>query len=481
VPLDQAAFEAKLKLSRGHHIWTGTTDAGGTGQLRIDGKLRTAAQVAWEIAFGEIPEGHRIYSCPDERLCVRSEHLRLKRYGKPKPSQPVSAKRSERGSGSITAVGKGKWKIIVDAGRDEAGRRRRVSRTIRGTKTQAARAIATLTAEVAEGKVQPRRSSELTVADLVEWYVDFARNVRGLERTTVRGYQESFDTWLRDEIGHIDAERLKPAQIDDAFGRMRAAGLSHSRMNNARSGLSGAYKWGRRHEKVRANPMRGFELPKSSHVPKKTVAPEVDQLREILTAAQRIDPELAPVLIVAATTGMRRGELARLRWNRVDLANGMLRVDRSISEISGEIEDKPTKTHDTRTVSLDDATVRFLAEHRARMEIRASDTDMKLASDAFVFSIEPDCSYPMRPELMTRRMRQLRKRLAGDADFDATILAMRKWTSTELMDAGFNPSAVSTRQGHTVQVMLNNYSSRRSSADQAAADHLGAAVFGNTD
>ena len=46
------------------------------------------------------------------------------------------------------------------------------------------------------------------------------------------------------------------------------------------------------------------------------------------------------------------------------------------------------------------------------------------------------------------------------------------------MDAGFNPTAVSSRQGHTVQVMLNNYSSRRASADQAAADHLGAAVFG---
>lgn len=38
---------------------------------------------------------------------------------------------------------------------------------------------------------------------------------------------------------------------------------------------------------------------------------------------------------------------------------------------------------------------------------------------------------------------------------------MRKWTSTELMDAGFNPATVSGRQGHTVQVMLTNYASRR--------------------
>jgi hypothetical protein len=38
-------------------------------------------------------------------------------------------------------------------------------------------------------------------------------------------------------------------------------------------------------------------------------------------------------------------------------------------------------------------------------------------------------------------MRQLRQRLGitGD-DFDATILALSNWSSSELMDAGFNPS-----------------------------------------
>jgi hypothetical protein len=46
------------------------------------------------------------------------------------------------------------------------------------------------------------------------------------------------------------------------------------------------------------------------------------------------------------------------------------------------------------------------------------------------------------------------------------------------MDAGFNPSAVSDRQGHTVQVMLHHDSSRRRSADRSAADHLGRQVYG---
>jgi integrase len=313
----------------------------------------------------------------------------------------------------------------------------------------------------------------------MDWYVKFARDVRGLERTTVFGYQEVFDVWLRPRIGHVLAERLTPAQIDEAFGRMRAQGKSHSRMNNARSALSGAYKWGRRHEMVRANPMRGFEIPKSTHVPRKTVAPEADELRLLLSQAQAFDPEFAQVLILAATTGMRRGELSGLRRDRLLLARGELCVERSISEIEGVLEDKPTKNSQSRIIKLDPATLTFLRAHLARMDERAGSCDLTVADDGFVFSLDPECATPMRPELMTRRMRRIRKHLGiTKSDFDANILAMRKWTSTELMDAGFNPSAVSGRQGHTVQVMLNNYSSWRSSADQAAADHLGAQVFG---
>lgn len=85
------------------------------------------------------------------------------------------------------------------------------------------------------------------------------------------------------------------------------------------------------------------------------------------------------------------------------------------------------------------------------MDKRAAELGRTVGDDAYVFSLEPDCAKPMRPEFMTRRMRDLRKRMGLSAgDLDATILAMRKWTTTELMDAGFNPSMVSGRQGHTV-------------------------------
>ena len=179
---------------------------------------------------------------------------------------------------------------------------------------------------------------------------------------------------------------------------------------------------------------------------------------------------------------MRRGELSGLRRDRLRLDRGELLVDTAINDAGGTVVEKPTKTKRNRSVSLDPVTIGLLRQHLADMDQRAATCGVTVAEDGFVFSLDPTCRTPMRPELMTRRMRQLRKALGiRPGEFDATILALRKWTSTELMDAGFNPSTVSGRQGHTVQVMLAHYSTRRRSADQAAAQHLGHKVHGPRD
>ena len=117
-----------------HHLWLGSRTAAGNGQLRVDGKLRTAAQVAWELEHGEIPPGHRVRGCPGEPSCVAVEHLTLQKI-----ATKATKARAPRGAGSIIRLATNKWKVTIDAGRDELGRRRRLVRTVQGTKAQASR------------------------------------------------------------------------------------------------------------------------------------------------------------------------------------------------------------------------------------------------------------------------------------------------------------------------------------------------------
>jgi hypothetical protein len=79
------------------------------------------------------------------------------------------------------------------------------------------------------------------------------------------------------------------------------------------------------------------------------------------------------------------------------------------------------------------------------------------------------CSALRREEAATR----------GEVEhFDGSILALRKFTSSELLDAGFNISMVAQRQGHGPQVLMKHYARSRPSADRKAAEHLGKVVHG---
>ncbi len=62
------------------------------------------------------------------------------------------------------------------------------------------------------------------------------------------------------------------------------------------------------------------------------------ELEAIYTAAAEADPELRPVLVAAACTALRRGDVCRLRWDAVDMAEGFVTVKTSKT---GETVDIP--------------------------------------------------------------------------------------------------------------------------------------------
>ncbi len=440
MPLDRARFEARVDRSGFHHIWLGAASPGGGGQVRVDGKLLTAARAAREIENGSVPDGVRVLSCTGEPACVRVDHLRLDQRAKSSASPP-SKKRSPRGAGTIAAISPGVWKIGVTTGVDRLGQRRRTFRTIYGTRKDAATALAAFVTEVGDGHhLLRQRDKQLTLDSLVAWYLEFARQDRGLDHSTLTGYADAYSHWLKEPIGHKRANSITTAELDKAFGRMRRAGLSRSRMNNARALLSGAFKWGERHRKVTSNPVDRFELPPGTHTPPHTTAPELDELLRLLATAAEHDEVLAPVLKLAATTGLRRGELSGLRRDRLHLDRHELIVDTAINDAGGIVVEKQTTTRSSRAVSLDEATVALLRGHLAEMEARAAVRGTSVAPDGFVFSLDPTCSTPLRPELLTRRIRRLRNEHGlTNGIFDATILALRKSTTSELMNAGSIP------------------------------------------
>jgi integrase len=73
-----------------------------------------------------------------------------------------------------------------------------------------------------------------------------------------------------------------------------------------------------------------------------------------------------------------------------------------------------------------------------------------------------------------------REQLTGtkSLNFNLSFNGLRKFTSSELLDAGFNISVVAQRQGHGPLVLAKHYSKARESAQREAAEHLGHVVHG---
>lgn len=107
--------------------------------------------------------------------------------------------------------------------------------------------------------------------------------------------------------------------------------------------ISSALHQGVRWEWVRENVAEKAKPPRISQ--RRVTAPSIEAVRSVIEAAEDRDPRLAPLLMLAALTGMRRGELCALRWTDVDFERGELDVSRALVVVPGAVAEQGTKTH----------------------------------------------------------------------------------------------------------------------------------------
>jgi integrase len=172
--------------------------------------------------------------------------------------------------------------------------------------------------------------------------------------------------------------------------------------------------------------------------------PSPEQVAALLNAAWRRDPDFAALLWLATTTGARRGELCALRWSRVDLDGATLLVNRNYVQRAKERKEKDTKTHQSRRLALDEATVAVLREHLERCQARAAAVGVRLPATAYVFSSTPDGLTPLLPDAVTQRYR----RLLRSQGMAGRLHDLRHFSATQLLAAGVDLRTVAGRLGH---------------------------------
>ena len=359
------------------------------------------------------------------------------------------------------------WELRVYVGRDSiTNKPRQVSRTVRGGKRAANSELARLVTEAKAGRLA---ATDATVDLLFDRYLE-ALERRGLSPKTLHTYRQQIEANIRPALGGRPLRKLTAWDLDALYARLDDAGRAPKTIRNLHVMISGALgqavKWGW----VPTNVAK-LASPPTVHAVA-VVPPTADEVRALVAAATERSPILASLIMFAAITGARRGELCALRWSDVDLGTSTVRISRSMLDIPGRVEEKSTKTHQERTLALGGAGLALLQLHKEAVGNLALACQTEVAPNAYVFSEHPDGAVPVRPDRVTRLFSAVRDELGLS---HIHLHSLRHFMATQLAASGdVSARTLAGRLGHAdASVSLRVYAAFFPAADLAAADHLG--------
>ncbi|MDP6064404.1 MAG: site-specific integrase, partial [SAR202 cluster bacterium] len=181
-------------------------------------------------------------------------------------------------------------------------------------------------------------------------------------------------------------------------------------------------------------------------------------------------------------TGMRRSELAGLKWPDIDLRSARLRVVRTRQRIYGHgvVEGQPKTHRSRRSVALSPSAVSVLESMKTRqIEMRLKAGPAWKQAD-YVFTT--DNGVPIDPDNLSHEFRHI----VDEAELPkGTFHGLRHSFATALLTANVHPAVVQSALGHSsITLTIDTYSHVMPGLEEAAArridEVLGNAVAGNS-
>jgi integrase len=250
------------------------------------------------------------------------------------------------------------YSVVLDLGRGPDGRRVRKWHSGYRTKKDAEQAQAELLNALGRGAyVGP---SKRTTGPFLreDWLPGLRAQVRP---TTWAEHHSKVEVHLVPALGHVPLQQLTPGHLNALYADLLERGLSARTVLHVhasiRRALADATRWGLipRNVALLASPPR----PDRPELRVWTA----QELRAFLAYVQ--GDRLYALWLLAASTGMRRGELLGVQWPDVDIGRARVGVRRSLVTVGHQVVVSEPKTpKGRRSVALDPATVATLKAWR---------------------------------------------------------------------------------------------------------------------
>ena len=243
-------------------------------------------------------------------------------------------------------------------------------------------------------------------------------------------------------IGDVGLNRLKPTDVVRVLTTMQDKGLAGSTQRTVKTALGKALDAAVVNGLIHENPAAKVPRPRNPRKEARHLTPEEAAIVMREAAALRY----GKALLLALLTGMRRGEIVTLTWDRVDLDRGEVRVRR------GSPSTDDTKTEDSwRTVPLGPVAVAMLTTHKAKQAEERLRAGNLWEDHCLVFATE--FGNPVDPRNLLRAVK-IAARKAGLPEKDRYgrgigVHTLRHSSATAQLLAGVSDIVVAQNHGHS--------------------------------
>jgi integrase len=378
--------------------------------------------------------------------------------------------------GHIRRRGENSFELKYETGTDpRSGKRITKYASVKGTRREAQAKLNELLVAVARGShVDPNK---VTVAEFVRSRIDHWEASGNISARTAERYRELAENQIAPHLGAMVLQKLRPLHIEEwhitlrTKGRARGkGGVAPRTIGHAHRMLSHVLNDAAENELVVRNVAQTKSAPK---VPDK----EMTIVQDVPAFIAKMKPRACYFVpaMVSLFTGMRIGEVLALRWGRIDLERGLIKVTESLeyTKAYGLRFKVPKTKAGRREITLPDFLVDVLRTYRkARLELRMKLGAGKLQNDDLLFAT-PD-SGPLHPFHYSTSWSEFAKRVGLPG---ITFHALRHSHASQLIDANVDIVTISRRLGHAKpDITLRTYAHLFRKDDGKAAEAINAAL-----
>ena len=346
------------------------------------------------------------------------------------PRDRKKLKRTFSGKGSLAAAKS--WRAATKAGVDRGTIRAPLPTTLR---------------EAADAWLEGARSGLI-------------RNRSGdiFKPSVIRSYDSALRLRVLPDLGSHRLVDIRRVDVQDFADRMLAEGLDPSTIRNTINPLRVIYRRAMSRGEIAVNPTVGLELPSPQGTRDRIASPsEATELLDLVPEADRT------LWATAFYAGLRRGELRGLRWQDVDLASGVLRVEQSWDDHEGAVATKSKAGR--REVPIVAKLRGHLVQHRLRVAWGDGLVFGRTATSPFIPSNVRLRAATAWTKENAKRLKAAEEQKAENPDAEDAVLVepiglheARHTFASLLIAAGVNLKAISTYMGHSsITITLDRY------------------------